>query len=134
YIFLILLTFSWCSFAKLNPEHFPVDAAMRVRVDFWKKVYTEISTQQGFLHDTDDLSIIYDTVTHTSSSGRARQRAVDQRRREIRTLLRSIATKEKNSLSAEEEALLKKIGDPSIAALWKMSKRIRYQRGLRDHY
>ncbi|MCB0417934.1 MAG: LysM peptidoglycan-binding domain-containing protein [Bdellovibrionales bacterium] len=134
YLAILLLILNASAFAKLNPKHFPVDEAMRVRVDFWKKVYTEISTNQGYLHDPDDLSIIYETITHNNESGRARQRAVDRRRRELRTLLRSIAAKEKQSLSEEESEILKKMGNPSIAAIWKMSKRIRYQRGLRDHY
>ncbi|MCB0404091.1 MAG: LysM peptidoglycan-binding domain-containing protein [Bdellovibrionales bacterium] len=134
YLAILLFVFSWSALATLNPKHFPVDEAMRIRVDFWKKVYTEISTNQGYLHDPDELSVIYETITHTNESGRARQRVVDRRRRELRAVLRSIAAKEKQGLNEEESLLLKKMGDPSIAAIWKMSKRIRYQRGLRDHY
>jgi len=45
-------------FNSLNvlAQDFPVEGRMQIRVDFWKKVYTEITTEEAFLHDINDLS------------------------------------------------------------------------------
>ena len=43
-------------------KNFPVRGSMKVRVNFWEKVYTEISTKEAFVHDPEDLSVIYKKV------------------------------------------------------------------------
>ena len=54
--------------AKLKRSSgFPVRGEMRTRVDFWKKVYTQISTREAFVHDSQDLSVIYGKIKLKSS-------------------------------------------------------------------
>ena len=38
---------------------FPVPDNIRPAIAFWIKVYTEADTQSGFLHDSENLSVIY---------------------------------------------------------------------------
>src|SRR6188768_2588838 len=50
-------------------------------VNFWIRVYTEVTTNEGFLHDERNLSVVYDTLKFSAgSSPRDRQRMVDERR------------------------------------------------------
>src|ERR1700754_4702591 len=50
-------------------------------VNFWVRVYTEVTTNEGFLHDERNLAVVYDTLKFGAGmSSRDRQRVVDDRR------------------------------------------------------
>src|ERR1700751_562872 len=50
-------------------------------VQFWIRVYTQIDTNAGFLHDQSNLGVVYDTLHFAPDSPPAeRQRLVDQSR------------------------------------------------------
>src|SRR5262245_46211808 len=64
-------------------EQFPRPAALEPAVQFWTRVYTEITTREGFIHDDERLDVVYQTVKigdDLSSRERRRrvERAVDQ--------------------------------------------------------
>ena len=62
-------------------------------VRFWVRVYTQIDTNAGFLHDRRDLAVIYRTVHFApGSSPDERQLIVDRERDRIAAELRQIAT------------------------------------------
>jgi membrane-bound lytic murein transglycosylase D len=42
--------------------HFPTYDVIRPNVAFWIKVYTEYTTRQSIVHDSEDLTIIYDVI------------------------------------------------------------------------
>jgi len=46
----------------IEPETFPVHDSIRPNVSFWKKIYTQYSTNQGVIHDKRNLGIIYDVI------------------------------------------------------------------------
>ncbi len=120
----------------LSQEVFPVSDAMRVRVDFWKKVYTEITSAEGYLHDEGDTSIIYQKMDIAGFSRKAKIHEVRNKKREISDQLLSLAKKllKKETLSASDEALLRitKTSDPRV--LKELSLGIRFQQGLKDRY
>ena len=41
---------------------FPRPASLEPAVQFWIRVYTEITTNQGYIHDAVDMSVIYETI------------------------------------------------------------------------
>lgn len=106
---------------------------MRVRVDFWKKVYTEISTTEAFVHDTEDLSVIYGKIK-LKSSRRGRVKQTKNERYRLRKILRSIADKGYRKLNSEERKISDIVGKRSRNELYRMSNDIRFQYGLRDRY
>ena len=120
--------------AELPPEFFPVDAAMRIRVDFWKRVYTEITSDEAFLHDTEDLSVVYRKISYKGQSPRARARMAEAEKREIQQILRSIVRKGRTGLSAEEAEIMRVLGERSDAQILEMIGQVRRQQGLRDRY
>ncbi len=115
-----------------NPE-FPVKGSMRTRVDFWKKVYTQITTEEGFIHDQNDLSVIYKKI-RLSKNRRGRRAQSRKEKNIIRGLLRSIAKKDYKNLNKDETALETIIGKRSKKELYSMAKDVRIQYGLRDRY
>ncbi len=132
--------------ALCGPPVAAVDAIPRPEgiqsdVNFWIRVYTEVTTNEGFLHDERNLGVVYDTVKFTGvSSSRERQRLVDDRRdrhiaalRRIIAALASEATRE--ALSAEDKRLLELWGpNASAIVLRDATQRIRFQLGQADRF
>ncbi len=71
---------------------FPRPASLEPAVRFWVRVYTRIDTDSGYLHDADDLSVIYATLHFAPHSSRwARERIVRAARERYAAALRRIA-------------------------------------------
>ena len=87
----------------------PYPPQLQRDVDFWVRVYTQIDTNSGYLHDQYNLSVVYDTLHFApGSSPRARQRIVNSARDHYVAELRRIASGQ-GPLSPEDER---------IKALW----------------
>ena len=48
--------------ATAATTHFPSYDVIRPNVAFWIKIYTEYATDQGIVHDSDNLNLIYDVI------------------------------------------------------------------------
>src|SRR5688572_27723102 len=110
-------------------------------VNFWIRVYTEVTTNEGFLHDERNLAVVYDTIKFSNGgSSKERQRLVDDRRdRHIAALRRIIAAlpteAEREALSAEDKRILALWGpNPSPIILKEAMGRIRFQLGQADRF
>src|SRR5579884_3864222 len=67
--------------APAADQALPYPPKLQRDVDFWVRVYSQIDTNSGYLHDQYNLSVIYDTLHFApDSSPRARQRIVDRAR------------------------------------------------------
>src|SRR3982750_660525 len=93
-------------------ESIPRPEGIQSDVNFWVRVYSEVTTNEGFLHDERNLAVVYDTVKFSAgSSPRDRQHQVDERRdRHIAALRRIIAAlpadASREALSAEDRGRL----------------------------
>jgi membrane-bound lytic murein transglycosylase D len=95
------------SAAFAAPEDFPKPASIQARVEFWKRVYSEVGTDGGFLHDPDDLSLVYEKISLPNGQwDRAGQRHVDARKRHIAYVLRALTRGKRSDLSEEEQRIL----------------------------
>src|ERR1043165_3367483 len=96
----------------VHADSIPRPEGIQQDVNFWVRVYTEVTTNEGFLHDERNLAVIYDTLKFGAGmSPRERQRVVDERRgRHIAALRRIIAALPTESgraeLSDEDKRLL----------------------------
>ncbi|MCO4793667.1 MAG: transglycosylase SLT domain-containing protein [Bacteriovoracaceae bacterium] len=115
-----------------NPE-FPVRGSIRIRVDFWKKVYTEITSKEAFIHDSENLKIIYGKAI-LKKGRRGRNNQIRKEKKRLRKILRSIAQKDYKNLTSEESKVSSIIGKRSKVDLYRMSRNIRFQYGLKDRY
>jgi len=112
---------------------FTVPAALESRVNFWKKVYTQYSTQHAIIHDEDNLDIIYDVVYlgDKNLSPRARHHKLRPHIRKLQKTLRKLAhIKNRINLTSEEERILNLVKTNFIKA----SRNIRSQLGQRDRF
>jgi membrane-bound lytic murein transglycosylase D len=110
-------------------------------VNFWVRVYTEITTNEGFLHDERNLGVVYDTLKFgAGTSPRDRQRQVDERRDRYIAALRRISAalpseSDRQALSAEDRRILALWGpNPSAILLRDATQRIRFQLGQADRF
>src|SRR2546429_2509037 len=75
-------------------------------VQFWIRVYTEIDTNAGFLHDQYNLAVVYDTLHFApSTSPRERERLVEQARGRYSAALRRVAAAGVEPLSEDHQRL-----------------------------
>lgn len=115
---------------------FPRPASLEPAVAFWARVYTEVDTQSGFVHDNLRLDIVYETVRLPQDSGpRQRRRITSRAVEEYRDILSKLGRGERKDLSDKEAGVL---------ALWPegttnkefaaAAKRVRFQLGQSDRF
>jgi membrane-bound lytic murein transglycosylase D len=105
-------------------------------VQFWIRVYTQIDTNGGFLHDQYNLAVVYDTLhfePNTSPSQREHQ--VDQARDRYIAALRRIASAGDTPLSEEDQKIKDLWGEEGTPArLRSATEDIRFQLGQADRF
>ncbi len=113
----------------------PRPAALEPDVQFWIRVYTQIDTNAGYLHDQYNLAIVYDTLHFSpDESPREREHQVDAARERYAAALRRIASGE-TPLSADDERVKELWGDGvTPARLRDAVDDIRFQLGQSDRF
>ncbi len=102
-------------------------------MEFWKKIYSEYSTQHAVVHDIRNLDVIYEVVYLGDKplSRRARERKLEKTKRKYRNILRKLAkVKSKTKLDGEEKRVYDLVGKDFYGA----SKSIRAQLGQKDRF
>jgi membrane-bound lytic murein transglycosylase D len=114
-------------------ETFPIPATLVPRVEFWKRVYTEVGTDGGLIHDTEHLGVVYEVIRAPSS--RALSSRSEQAKSKYRAILRKLALGRSSDLSDEERRVLalfpKGASKKTFAAA---AERIRFQLGQADKF
>src|SRR5580704_3011887 len=94
----------------------PRPGALDRDVQFWIRVYTEISTNAGFLHDENNLAVVYETVHFgPNSTPHEREALVDGARDRYVAALKRIATST-DPLSADDQRIRDLWGDEGTPA------------------
>src|SRR5687767_12101897 len=126
FIFLSALFFS--SQALPAEADFPVPANVRVAIDFWKKVYTQADTESGFLHDAQNLAVVYEKLDRNT-------RRIDARRNEIIKDLQVLASGKRSDLTRDQQRFLELWGtDVSNERIKQAAQNIRWQLGQSDRF
>lgn len=107
---------------------FPVPDNIRPAINFWIKVYTEADTESGFLHDSENLDIIYTKLTRDRS-------VINSTREAIAADLRVLASGKRSGLSASQQEILALWpADVSNERLTRAAANVRWQLGQRDRF
>ncbi len=130
---LLLLATPPIAFAAPEPLARPTE--LEPAVNFWRRVYTEITTNEGFVHDDTRLDIVYETVRLSTSSDRARGASASEAGDRYVRALRAIANGKRDNLTPSEKRVMELWG-PNInsAALSDASQRVRFQLGQADKF
>lgn len=121
--------------APAAEEAIPFPAELQRDVNFWIRVYSEITTSQGFLHDEHDLSLVYRTLRFERDVTPAQRRdAVDAERDRIIAMLRRLAAGA-TDLSDDEKRLAALFGSGASSARYtEAAKAVRFQLGQADRF
>ena len=129
-ILLLLLPLPGLAAAPAIPE----PAELEPDVQFWMRVYSEISTNEGYIHDQWNLAITYQTLHFDKElAPAAREKLVDAAREHYRTILRRLGS----GAAAQDEDELRVRGlwgDAPPARLLQAADDVRFQLGQSDRF
>ena len=136
FLSILLLFFGHAAFPAHAEETFPLPEALQSDVDFWVSIFTRYTTDEGVLHDSRNLAVVYERIDAPAGiSRKERNRRVKKRRDALARILRSLADGKRDDLDAEEARVLALWPDDvSNDELLAATQRIRFQRGLSDRF
>jgi membrane-bound lytic murein transglycosylase D len=113
---------------------FPRPPQLDSAVEFWTRVYTDVDTRGGLIHDTERLDVVYETVRDMPSEA-ARRRHVEASVTRYRQILRKLGGGARQGLSGEEARVLGLFPDgTSNEELLAAAERLRFQLGQADRF
>src|SRR5271155_5001579 len=120
--------------ATADPFVHPPELETDVR--FWIRVYTEVTTDQGLLHDDWNLGVVYEVLRFDAADSPAqRERKVAQAKARYADLLRRFASGATDDLTAHERRILHAFGEDTTPAQFRDAiGRIRFQLGQADRF
>ena len=122
--------------AVADEEPLPRPPELERDVRFWIRIYTELDTNSGVLHDQYNLAVVYRTLHFApDTSPRDRQHEVDEAREALASALRRIADAGDAPLSSEDQQIKDLWGaEGTPARLRAATDDIRFQLGQADRF
>lgn len=109
-------------------EHFPRPAELEPAIRFWTRVYTEVDTKSGFLHDAMNMGVIYRKVDNDREQ-------IEHFRRRIQADLQVLAAGRRSGLTLTQQQVLDAWPEGvSNSALAEAVNNVRFQLGQSDRF
>ncbi|MBN1983994.1 MAG: transglycosylase SLT domain-containing protein [Chitinivibrionales bacterium] len=133
--FCLLLSF-FHPLSAQTTDLFPVPDILRENVEFWKKIYTEISLDEGYIHDNEYPLCIYKKITVQTQSERQRQKIIEDEKDAIRAQLSMIANEPEANWSESARQIATILQNSSMPAYARQTagERLRFQQGQKDRF
>ena len=125
-----------CLSGDLVAQQLPRPPEIEPDIRFWTRVYTEVDTDGGFIHDDRYLDVVYRTMDFDEdASPRSRQNEVDAAFESIRGTLATLAGGKRENLTPEQRRVLSLWPeDVSNQTLASAADRLRWQRGQSNRF
>ena len=126
----------WTVGALAQESLFPRPAELEPAVQFWTRVYTEVDTHSGFIHDDLRLDIVYETIKVADDlSSRERRRHIEHAIDTYQAILNKLGSGARERLSDEEQRVLALFpADTPNAEFKAAADRVRFQLGQSDRF
>ncbi len=132
---MILVSAAVSRAAWSSEQAFPRPKSLEPAIRFWTRVYTEVDTHGGFIHDAEHLDVVYETVHSNDESRRERRHEIQRDVRRYREILLKLGRGARTSLSAEERRVLALWPkDTTDAEFRHAADQIRFQLGQADRF
>lgn len=123
--------------ASVNSDLFPVYDSIKKNVAFWEMVYAKYPRTKGLIHDSDDLSIIYEVIdllpSEAGGAVELNKEKVNNVKEKYRKILLAMAEgRQGQAENARVIALFQ--GNTSSARFKKAAESIRFQLCQKDHF
>lgn len=117
-------------------DPFPRPAELKPAIRFWTRIFTEVDSQHGLLHDDRYLSVVYDVISVPQGMHpKKKARRIKQAKQRYRQILLTLAKGKRKHLTADERRVLslwrKGIGNKTLRAA---ANRLRFQLGMSDKF
>jgi membrane-bound lytic murein transglycosylase D len=134
--FLLLLALLCAPRARGETEPFPLPPSLEDQVRFWTRIYSEVDTQGGLIHDAREMGVVYEKIQlRGGASARARDHEVEAAKDRYDAILRALASGKRTGLDAEEQRVLALFPEGvSNETLQAARQRIRFQLGQADKF
>ncbi|HXC10799.1 MAG TPA: transglycosylase SLT domain-containing protein [Steroidobacteraceae bacterium] len=134
-LMLALLLMSAAARAE-TPDPFIRPPDLENDVRFWIRVYTEVTTDQGLLHDDWNLGLVYEVLRFDPGTSPAyREKRVAEAKARYATLLKRFASGSIDNLNPHELRILHAFGDKATSRDFRDAiDRIRFQLGQADRF
>jgi membrane-bound lytic murein transglycosylase D len=132
-LFTLLLLLS--RFATAADTLLPRPPELEPDVQFWIRVYTQVSTNEGLIHDQHHLAVIYETLHFDADTPASeRSRRVDSERTRVEEILKRLGRGEEPR-DDDERRVRKLWGDDATPAqLAEAASEVRFQLGQSDRF
>jgi membrane-bound lytic murein transglycosylase D len=121
--------------------NFPRPKAIEKDVQFWKAIYSKLSTSQGYIHDNTNLAVIYEKITVPKNLGRkGRSQYTQKFKKKYQKILDKLVKYQRSNkktmrLTTEEKRVLRLWPrNVSYKTLKKAKKQLRFQLGQADKF
>ena len=96
------LGLSGTAWAETQP--FPEPEALRPNIEFWLRIYSEIDSNSGLLHDTRHMDVVYEVLRFPENATRdQREEISEQTQKRIAKSLRQLSRGQRSNLSPREK-------------------------------
>jgi len=133
---LLLVLFSSALLAR-DSTAFPLPNTLKPDVNFWLKVYTEVTTSEGFIHDNEHLNVIYERLSFTpGTSYKTRQKTIKQKKKYYQDILLYLAVNSNKRLDKARYRHVKALWPTGTSSkeFKKAADRLRFQLGQSDRF
>ena len=132
-LFGILLLLS--RFATAAETLLPRPPELEPDVQFWIRVYTQVSTNEGLIHDQHRLSVVYETLHFDADTpSTERTRRVDAQRERVEEILKRLARGEEPRDDDDRRVKALWGDDVTPAQLAEAASDVRFQLGQSDRF
>jgi membrane-bound lytic murein transglycosylase D len=122
--------------ARADADLLPRPAQLEPQVQFWSRIYSEVDSGGGLIHDSFQMDVIYEAIRIPDGlSSRSRERRIEQAKNSYVAILRRLADGKRTGLSSEEQRVLALWpSGVSNKTLKDAAHRIRFQLGQADRF
>ena len=119
-------------------DQFPRYDCISPNVDFWVKIYTQFNTSQGVLHDSDDLSVVYEVLDlkpyDAPGARKYNRRRIKAAKAKYERILETLSSNP-SAKGKDHRRVAELFGNPTGGNVYRQaSRRLRCQIGQRDRF
>ena len=134
--FIVMATVMLSSPAPVRAESdvFPVPGIIKHNVAFWIRIYTEVSLQEGLLHDRDFPQIVYEKSPTGNRTGKARSEFIGGRIKIYSDAIIAVRDSAPDKWGTVEKRVAAMFKNAPEGAIDEAETRIRHQTGQRERF
>ena len=117
-------------------ELLPQPDAIEPNFRFWTRIYSEVDSRAGLIHDSIHLDVIYEAIPLPKGlSSRGQERHVERVKKRYRAILLELGAGKRKGLSAEQKRVLSRWPEGTTNATFQAAARnVRFQLGQADKF